>query len=328
MSIDSGGSIAIKGFNYQKAVIAYIAVLNYQRDGFQIIVENEDDVEVFIEENKIFIQIKSENLSLYKISKQDGKSNRSILGKLFDKIHENALYKIVTTNKFSATDKKSLERARGYLLPCEVFKYSSEQIAILSKTLLVENCPIDESKSKIDKCYIVMTPFEANLEAAIPFLLGVMSDNDISIDGNRGRVALNELFTQIDSKSELDPKKYQFSLCKKQFIKSDLDKIFIRVDKEGFRNDLWKELIEECKFQRGLKYNILKDLFSIYTIHRNLKIKIALELGNFDLNAGREAGQIKELYERVSNNVDEKSAIYAVLIDLMVDKILENGSGC
>lgn len=82
MTIDSGGAVAIKGFNYQKAVIAYIAVLNYQKDGFQIIVENQDDAEIFVKNNKTFIQIKSEKLSLTKISKQDKKTQRSILGKL------------------------------------------------------------------------------------------------------------------------------------------------------------------------------------------------------------------------------------------------------
>ena len=46
MTADSGGSIAIKGFNYQKPVIAYIVVHNYQHADFYIMpVKRQIDLE-------------------------------------------------------------------------------------------------------------------------------------------------------------------------------------------------------------------------------------------------------------------------------------------
>ena len=41
MAMDSGGAYSIRGFNYQKAVIAQIAINNFNVDNFYIIVENQ-----------------------------------------------------------------------------------------------------------------------------------------------------------------------------------------------------------------------------------------------------------------------------------------------
>lgn len=328
MTIDSGGAVAIKGFNYQKAVIAYIAVLNYQKDGFQIIVENQDDAEIFAENNKTFIQIKSEKLSLTKISKQDKKTQRSILGKLLDKTFPNAAYKIVTTNKFSEADKKHLEKVAGLLVPCDVFKYSGEQQQRFEEALHVESLPCTDLKDKIGKSFLVISPFEDKLDTAVPFLLGVMSDRNICIDGNKGRASLTELFTQIDIKSEIDPNKNQNLLARKELTRVDLDKIFVEVDKEGFRSDLRKEILEECNFSKVVKFKVLREFFNLYTTYRSLRRRIAEQLDQVSIDTDNEAVQVKTLCDGLSAAGWDKPILYAIVIDILVDKILEHDSDC
>lgn len=319
---ESGGSIAIKGFNYQKAVISYIAILNHKKENFQILVENQDDAEVLIEDKKTFIQVKSEKLSINKICKQDNKSKKSILSKLIDKSYPGAFYKIFTTNKFNEADKKNLEKVCGQIVPCDVFRCSSEQTKLLLASLQADTSNTYELNEKLERLFLAISPFEDKYETAIPFLLGVMSEEKISVDGNRGRIALNEIFTQIDIKSELDPLKSQSIIHKKQLTKDDLDLILITADKEELRKDLHKELLEECSFSKTLKYSIRRELFNLYTTHKSLKNKVRDVLGDFDLTDGKEADQIKSLYHRVGTKHKNDSALYAVIIDIATDKIL------
>lgn len=321
---EGGGSIAIKGFNYQKAVISYIAILNYRKANFQILVENQDDAEVLIEDKKTFIQVKSEKLSISKICKQDTKSRKSILSKLIDKTCPGAFYKIFTTNKFNESDKRNLEKVCGQIVSCDVFKCSKKQTNRLLASLQNDTCNIDEMNKKLERLFLAISPFEDKYEAAIPFLLGAMAEEKISIDGNRGKTALNELFTQIDIKSELDPLKSQSTIHKKQISKDDLDLILINVDKEELRKDLHKELLEECNFPKTLKYSIRRELFNLYTTHKSLKNTLRDVLGDFKLSDGGEAYQIKSLYHNVGTKHGEGSALYAVIIDIVTDKILES----
>ncbi|MBB6696659.1 hypothetical protein [Clostridium algidicarnis] len=51
-TIDNGGAIAIKGFNYQKASIILVMIKNYSRDGFHVIPEAEDDFQVHVDDSK------------------------------------------------------------------------------------------------------------------------------------------------------------------------------------------------------------------------------------------------------------------------------------
>ena len=63
--MENGGAIAIKGFNYQKASIILVMINNYSRDGFKVIPEADDDFQILVEGQNIFIQVKGEkNLTL------------------------------------------------------------------------------------------------------------------------------------------------------------------------------------------------------------------------------------------------------------------------
>lgn len=324
MALDSGGSIAIKGFNYQKAVIAYIAVHNYQYADFYIMPEGRDDAEVFTNSQTSFVQIKSEKLTISKLVRQDKDSKKSILGKLFSKECANAAYKIVTPNTFAESDKKLLQITCDSLLPCDVFKYSQEQKAKICASLLNEDYTHEQITEKLSNASLVISPFEPQFNNAFPYLLGVMSEANISIDGNRGRAALTELFTQIDLKSEIILDEQGVNSNKKKIEKADLERIFYSVDKENHKSDLKKELLDNCGFSISEKHKVKVAIYSISSIYQGLKNRIAAKMGDVTIEEGKEIEQIRHLHSLYSNEHEEGSAVYAVIIELIADKIVEH----
>lgn len=214
------------------------------------------------------------------------------------------------------------------LVPCDVFKYSDEQQQKFEEAIQVENLPCTDLKDRIGKSFLVLSPFEDKLDTAIPFLLGVMSDRNICIDGNKGRASLTELFTQIDIKSEIDPNKHQNLLANKKLTRVDLDKIFVEVDKEGFRSDLRKEILEECNFPKAVKFKVIREFFNLYTTHRSLRRRIAEQLDQVSIDTDNEAAQVKMLCDDLSTDGKDKPTLYAIVIDILVDKILEHDSDC
>ncbi|NCB23084.1 MAG: DUF4297 domain-containing protein [Deltaproteobacteria bacterium] len=324
MTADSGGSIAIKGFNYQKAVIAYIVVHNYQHADFYIMPEGRDDAEVFTNSQTSFVQIKSEKLTITKLVRQDKDSKKSILGKLFAKNCDNAAYKIVTPNSFAESDKKLLQKTCDSLLPCDVFEYSSEQKEKIYSSLKNEDYTYEQLSIKLKNASLVISPFEDNFSSALPYLLGVMSEANISIDGNRGKTALTELFTQIDLKSEIILDEQGLNYNKKKIKKSDLVKIFVSVDKESHKSELKKELLDNCGFSIAKKHRIKIALYSINSTYQGLKNRIAEKIRNTPIEEGKEVDQIKHLYGLYSTEHDDSAPVYAVIIELIADKIVEH----
>lgn len=325
MTLDSGGSIAIKGFNYQKAVIAYIAIHNYHHADFYIMPEGRDDAEVFAKSQISFVQIKSEKLTVNKLIKQDKNSKKSILGKLFAKNCDNAIYKIVTPNTFAESDKKLLLKVCDSLFPCDVFEYSPEQKIKICNSLLNENYTHEQIVIKLKNASLVISPFENDFNNAFPYLLGVMSEANISIDGNRGRVALTELFTQIDLKSEIILDEQGVNSSKKKIEKADLERIFVSVDKENHKSELKKDLLDNCGFSIAEKHRIKIALYSISSIYQGLKKRIAYKMSDIVVEEGKEVDQIKHLYSLHSNEHEDSAPIYAVIIELIANKIVEHG---
>lgn len=321
---DSGGSNAIKGFNYQKAVIAYVAVHNFKTDDFYIIPEGRDDAEIFSQGVTTFIQVKSEKLSISKIAKRDKKTQKSIIGKLFDKNTTNALYKIVTTNKFSEIDKKNLILKLDHLFPCENYGCSPLQTQKICLNLLNEKFTPEQAEVKLKNTTITISPFDDTYDTAIKFLLGSMSEANINIDRKVGNIALTELFTQIDQKSELPYDKATENLDRKKIKKIDLDKIFITSNIEQHKNEYRKELLALCKFSLQDKSQIQIALYSINSAYKDLKNKIKKKIGAFNVDNGNEADQVKNLFKSLNVNNNEKYIIYAIIIDIIVDKITDN----
>lgn len=78
MALDNGGAYAIRGFNFQKASIISVIIDNYNKDGFTLLVETEDDFVIMYDEYKAFIQCKNQKLSIANLIK-DQKKNKKVL---------------------------------------------------------------------------------------------------------------------------------------------------------------------------------------------------------------------------------------------------------
>ena len=89
---ENGGAFAIKGFNFQKAAITFIAIKNFNKPDFHILVEARDDFEVKFNGYEAYIQVKSQKLSLNKLL--NSKNGKSILEKNLSNGNTNSHYKI------------------------------------------------------------------------------------------------------------------------------------------------------------------------------------------------------------------------------------------
>ena len=107
MVADNGGANAIKGMNYQNAVISLVAIRNYEKEGFELILEADDDFEVLYDNYHAYIQVKGEQkMSLSKMlnqKKEGGKEKKSMLDKHFKVGDSKSIYKFVVYN-FTQSD--------------------------------------------------------------------------------------------------------------------------------------------------------------------------------------------------------------------------------
>lgn len=333
MTIDSGGAYSIKGFNYQKAVIAQIAINNFNVDKFYIIVENQEDIVVFCSEKKFHLQVKGEKLSIKRLINVP-KNKNSILFKLLNKEEEIDFYKVVTLDTFNKKDQKDLSISSHSIFDNFVFDYSENQKEELLKGLQDENLfSGDNEKIRIElgKTKLVFSNFKNDLSQAERSLLGDMVKKGIKVDYNAGINAINELFKQIDLKSER-----QASISNKNVIESkkitpeELKNIFslcsviteIPKTRENFLDLLVvnKLLSESEKIEIKINFSMLN------TKLRNLRKDILDKISDSDFNIVKlekdKHFYIKYIYKKISANFEPD--VYAVLIDILAEKFLEH----
>ncbi len=318
-----GGANAIRGFNYQKAVIALIAVLNYNKDGFEFFLENQDDVEVFINDSHTFIQIKSnKNLSIKSLVKADKKTNQSILGKNLSKNpcgSRLGRYKVVTPD-FSKSDKSNLEESGNGLIFDTIYKYSYSQRLAIADSLKNQDYEQSDLDSKLSNSYIFFSPFGADLRDAVRSIKGTMSDHNISVDNNKGDIAINELFTQIDNRSEISPTQDMPYNNKKKLTASDLKLIFTVSGHEDIQDGIWNDiksdfnLLTQHKSERELKRTIL--------MHKALKNDMISKIGSFTADSDANS-LVKDLYEKVKTFEADESVLYALIVVIIAERIQE-----
>ncbi|MCT4575059.1 MAG: DUF4297 domain-containing protein [Alphaproteobacteria bacterium] len=322
MKANNGGAIAIKGFNYQDAVISLICIKNYMNKDFSIIVENKEDVDIFLGNKIIFTQIKGTRLSIAKMTSSKDK----ILVKNLeneDKNSKEVRYKIITLNSFIQKDKKELKEVNHGVLFKNIYSYSEKQLQIIEKALLKEGFSEKELKNKLKNSYVYFTPFENNFDDSYTFLLGEMSKNNIKVDGNRGQVSLNELAKRIKMASEIVIKDEDYEIKDKTITNEDLKIIFL--DNAGYKFKI--ELLEEISslnfYQKSkIKKLILKNL----AYYKNLTEEIKFLLDDFEVNK-----DINDLFLELKNKItddiwskENELVIYSIIIDLISNKIGEN----
>jgi hypothetical protein len=236
-AINNGGAQAIKGFNYQKSVIALIAVLHYlDEEKVDIYIESEDDIVVKTPTRKTYIQSKGADQSIAAITKrEDGKT--SILEKNLSNgtDHEDNRYKIVTP-RFGSHDKHlSEESADIFTEGAQVFSYVDT-----ARTSIIGKLP-GISEAKLLNSRVAVTSFPAKQADALTHVKGVMSNMNIPIDNSHGSAALGELCLRIDQKSEIiakDDTDYE----KKKITQHDLQRIFGHTYKAQIFEDITNAL--------------------------------------------------------------------------------------
>lgn len=311
----TGGAFAIKGFNYQKAIISLIAILNYRKEGFEIFVENQEDVEVRLKDSHTFIQIKGSPLSIKSLTKVD-KNNKSILGKNLRADNDKARYKIVTLDNFANADKVKLIDSGENLIFKNVYKYSDNQKENIIKKLKIEGFSEEDLKNKLSTSYLYFSPFKNNYLEASSFLMGEMVFCNIKTDDKRGIIAISELFRQIDQKSEILPTEDNPYNPKKKLTTNDLQPILVMAGYD-FQKDIFDDVGEI--FTLLEKKKIERLLLEITSTQRALKRKIQERIGYFEPNK-ETSTLIKELYGKVEDLSENKPLLYAIIINVIADK--------
>ncbi|MBD9277381.1 MAG: hypothetical protein EGS44_05895 [Akkermansia muciniphila] len=323
--MENGGAIAIRGFNYQKSIASLIAILNYKKENFEIFVENKDDIEVVINGFKTFIQVKGKKLSINSLLNIDNKSKESILSKNIKKGDENSRYKIVTLDSFVVKDKNDLIPKKGEIFQENIFTYSQPQIELIIKSLEKQGFSKDELINKLKDCYIYFSPFKNDQNQAIAFLIGKMTENDLKVDGNAGRIALNELFTQIDTKSEIIVQEDECDNDCKKITSSDLVNIFKATELFEIEENILEEVSKKYNFDFLKKRKIKRHSLEIISIHKSLKIDIMNSIGNIDLQLDTPLIDIFSIsYKKIENKKDNKISedlLFAIVINILAEKI-------
>jgi hypothetical protein len=324
MSID-GGANAIRGFNYQKAVISLIAVLNYRKDDFEIFLENQEDAEVLFRDTHTFIQIKGGDLSISKLKAADSKTKKSILGKnLSKKYSERSRYKIVTPDSFAKKDKNDLDEVDEVdenLIFDKIYKYSNSQKEDIALSLIAEGFIEEDLRQKLSKSYLYFSPFKNDLDIATSFIKGKMSDNNINLDNGKGDIALNELFNQIDDRSEIPPCNDNSYNQKKRLTASELKRIFLTTERDNFQDQIWKDVKLNTRFTLLEQGKIEKERLRILSTHKALKRKMIESIGIFTTDTDTIV-LVESLYNKVVN-LGEKCVLYAILIDIIAERMQE-----
>lgn len=201
MARDNGGAIAQKGFNYQTAVISFVAIRNYKKSNFEIYVEADEDFEVLYDSQyHAYIQVKGHKTVSLKKLLNSNKGTSSIIEKNLRSGTDKDTYKIIVY-QFSANDLKKMEEAEDELFG--------------RKYIFSEDQKQEINNPRSDNLSLVITDFKTDLESANRFLVGEMNSQGISVD-NKATLILSELSSLIAQKSEI-------------IVEEDSDKILKRI---------------------------------------------------------------------------------------------------
>ena len=310
MVADNGGANAIKGMNYQNAVISLVAIRNYEKEGFELILEADDDFEVLYDNYHAYIQVKGEQkMSLSKMlnqKKEGGKEKKSMLDKHFKVGDSKSIYKFVVYN-FTQSDLDKMKETDD-----ELFNSSLK----LSKA---QEERINNSKTK--RFSIIKTPFEKNLLEAQNYLLGEMANSGIAVD-NRVNQVLGELTTIIYRKSEYTIKEESDKKYKK-LVSKELKDILLKVS----AMEMFDEIVKDLPYTPLKKSRIKIEKLKISTQQTFLKQSV-IEYIQSNLYLELEDLTVEDLINRcieldMFSNVDNNMRI-ALIVSSYCDGSVNN----
>lgn len=249
MVADNGGAIAIKGMNYQNAVISLVAIRNFEKEGFELVLEADDDFEVLYNDYHAYIQVKGEKaVSLSKMMRlpknSKGQSKKSMLDKHFEVGDNNSVYKFVVYD-FTKSDLEEMTVKDDELFQ-QSLKLSKEQ-------------ELNVNNPKVKNFSLIKTPFENDMSVAQNYLLGEMAKNGIAVD-NRVSQVLGELTTIIYLKSEYVIKQDSDRKYKK-LVSKELKDILLKVSSL----EQFNEIIDKLPYNAFKKSRIRLEKSKIST---------------------------------------------------------------
>lgn len=321
--MDSGGSQAIRGFNYQKSLISLIAILNHDKRDLSIFVETDDDVVVLISGMKIFVQAKSgKDLSIAKLITPQKTS--SIIKKNISNGDNNDRFKIAIPNTcFAKSDIEgvnSLILSEGTIFENNVYRYSDEQKNKIINALVKEGVDQNTALSKISNSFIYLSDFDSNQERAIKYLLGEMCEHDIKVDDGAGISILNALFSEIDIRSGRIVGRDAISDKDKELSCDFLNKIFCKGEVFSIETEITNMVAGGNIY---LKERIIKERNS--GCYEDLESNLRELYGNFGINEDTKniVLQLVDIAKKEKLNVPEE-AIYAITIKIVAEKIIND----
>lgn len=322
--IDEGGARALRGFNFQTAIGALIAVLNYSAEDFRLIVEGKEDLEVYKQDTHTYIQVKSSKLTTKKIlqcgrAKQTGERRLAILYKLLEKGSSGDRYKLVVSNKFDQS--KFMEEfqicSNNFLLD-DVYVPTDATLEMIKSHLEKDKIIVPEEK--LAKIFFYRAPFDVNFKTAATYICGVMAEQGISVDAGYGRIAISELVRMIYQKGECSSEE---GIEKKTISAEDLRRIF----KTSTRKEIEKAILEQLFPNQILQRTIIaREIFKIPFHYRYIKneIQSCLKGRQFTPSMSEvlfinSCMQALAGYQKVTEIVK-----YAIVLDLMLDTFEES----
>jgi len=304
--IDNGGAIAIKGFNYQKASIILVIINNYQRDGFSVIPEADDDFQVHVDGKNIFIQVKGEkSITLNKlVSKQ-------IIEKNLVPGQDDDTRKIFVWDIGKSFQKELIENKIGNIIS-PLLKYSD---ADSKKVISDLNLDVNQQK-RLGNQFLYKTPFTNDLTEAIKRLFGEMVIQELHINNESGRALLAELTLMIDQKSEiiLHGDNYHEKVIDGEYLKN----IFVRV--EQFK--MFDEILDKLPYNALKREKIKHERTKILIGHQNIKKKVKDDCGSLDLENLTEhelVNQIVEIVRSHDNTISNDNLMIAIATECLCE---------
>lgn len=263
IQIDTGGVVAIKGFNYQHAVSILILLLHHGKNNFSIIPEGLDDIQVFDNEVSYFLQIKGKRITPGALIIPAKKQTESIVEKLLNKKSDYKLenkYKIVCTESNCTLQVNKVKSDLFYSPYKPDINYSYffdeepiRKLAYFKKVTSEKKLELISMVNK-SKCYI--TPFKNENSSYQPYLRGTIRNLGIDLSPESEINALLTMKDYITSRSQI--KVVNEKQAKDKAIKTeDIRYLFEGGKKQKKLKELINELINDyCGNNTGLKYKI------------------------------------------------------------------------
>ena len=311
---DNGGAYAIKGFNYQKSIVALIAVLHYldDDDQFEIYVESKDDIVVKAKNIETYIQVKSSELSLNSITRRD-KNKNTVIGKNLSNGDEQSRYKLVAP---SFKDKeKHLEDTKPNVITkgASVFSYNKDAFDEIMKRMP------ELHSEKVKNSSVAITAYKAEMIEAVRYLTAIMVEDGIPVDNGYGNAVIEELYVEIDQKSAKIVKSdedYEF----KKFTHQNLSLII----SHSYKIECFEEIMQKLGYNLTKKERMKKKKLNIPVQYSSYHEEAKRHIQSYDLENMPEAEVVKKALEDTNfDSITDRSFMEVIVVDAFSQILFE-----